>query len=220
MLNHDTRKKLDNLSTSLLADARFRLDLPESHLDSDIHPVIPFSKMVGSAVTIALQVESNPQAANLRPMINVFESQSETSGAVMVIELPVELHRYGIFGEGSATIARKHGFVGALIEGAVRDVADLNRIKFPVFSRTVSPGYMVGQASVASVGEPVNVGGQTIHQDDLLIADADGAIVIRPNELNDVIAKAETIAAWEKKFHKLLTNQSYAETLKITGPTP
>ena len=128
---------------------------------------------------------------------------------------------WAIFGEGTATLARCHGFVGALIEGAVRDTEDLRAMGFPAFSRTISPGYIVGMASAVAPGEPLEVGGRTIHSGDVIVADNDGVIVILPDELNPVVERARAVKEWEHRFHGMLAEgKSYEETKEIVGPTP
>jgi len=195
--------------------------LPETHLDHGIKPAIPFSKMVGPAVTVRLEPAPNPRAADLTPLIRAYESQPESSGAVMVIQVPPELHERGIFGGGAATMARRHGFVGALIEGAARDTHELREMRFPAFSRAVSPGYIVDSVSVAAVDGPVLVGGRTIHAGDVIAADNDGVVVIRPPELNDVAALARAVKEWEHRRHSMAAGgKTYEEINKITGPMP
>jgi regulator of RNase E activity RraA len=204
MLNRETQRRLLSLSTPLLTDARVRLDLPETFLDPGIRPVVPFSKMAGTAVTARLKKVDDPSEADLSPIMTLYQSQEKSSCPLIVIEIPEELHRYGIFGGGAAAAASTGGFVGALIEGAVRDSAELREVNYPAFSRTISPGYIVFISAVESVGEPVTVGGRLIHNGDIIVGDNDGVLAIKPDELDSVLAKGEAIAEWEDKVHKLL----------------
>lgn len=85
-------------------------------------------------------------------------------------------------------MGRTHGFVGALIDGAVRDTQELKEMAFPAFSRTIALGYIIGKATAVSAGEPVVIGDQTICQEDILMGENDGIIVIYPGELSEVAA--------------------------------
>ena len=123
MLDPEVRNQLLSLSTPLLADARVRLGLSENHLDAAIRPVVPFDRMAGTAVTVLL--EAADDKADLQPMIEAYRSGTQDSPSIIVIQVPEELHGNGIFGEGAATLARRHGFVGALVDGAVRDTHEL-----------------------------------------------------------------------------------------------
>ena len=219
MLGLEQRNQLLTLSTPLIADARVRLGLPQSHLDFAIRPVVPFSRMVGSAVTVLL--EEGDEGGGLQPMIQAYESASVESPSIMVIQVPVSLHGNGIFGEGAATLASGHGFVGALIDGAVRDTHELHEMNFPAFSRTISPGYIVGKCSAVAIGEPVTIGGRTIHPADVIVGDNDGVMVLRPDELLDIITRAEAIKEWEERFHKsIAAGNSVDETSRLAGPMP
>ena len=152
MLSPELRQRLANLSPALLADARVRLKLPESHLDPGIRPVVPFTTMIGTAVTVELEAVEDEASADLTPLLDAYQAQSRP-GSIMVIQIPQTLHGHGIFGEGAASLARRHGFTGTLIEGAVRDTPDLARMEFPAWSRTVAPGYIVGKSRVAAAGQ-------------------------------------------------------------------
>ena len=94
-------------------------------------------------------------------------------------------------------------------------------MEFPAWSRTVAPGYIVGKSRVAAAGRPVQVGGRTIHPGDIIAADNDGVIVIRPDELEAVIAKAEAIKEWEQRAHQASSDGAdYQEVLRRAGPMP
>jgi len=215
------RDKLLSLSTPMLADARHSLELEPSHLDPGIRPLVPYTRMAGEAVTVRLEAAPDRQSADLTPLVRAYETQSRSSCAIMVTQVPVELHQYGIFGEGGATMALGHGFVGVLIEGAVRDSHDLRPMGFPVFHRTIAPGFMGGLARVASLGEPVVVGGRTIRQDDVIAADNDGVIVIRPDELDDLLARALAVQEWEIAHNALMAQgKTHEEGEEIVGPMP
>ena len=221
MLDQDMRERLESLSTPLLVDARCQLDLAETHLDAGIKPVVPFTTMAGTAVTVLLEAVCDESNADLTELTEAYVSQDVKSNLIIVIQVPPELHSYGIFGGGAATLARANGFVGALVEGAVRDTHDLREMQFPAFARTVAPGYIVHKSAVTSVSEPVVIGGRTIRQGDVVVGDNDGVVLIRPDELETVVAKAEAIAEWEHRTHELLgTGLSLQEAEQRVGPMP
>jgi 4-hydroxy-4-methyl-2-oxoglutarate aldolase len=220
MLTAELKSQLDSLSTALLADARTRLKLPETHLDPGVRPATPFTRMAGVAMTVKLAVAGDESLADLSPLLDAFESPLEP-GCIIVIEVPKELHKHGIFGEGAATLARRHGFVGALVEGAVRDTTELREMGFPAYSRTIAPGYIVGKVSVAASGEAVQIGGETIRTGDVIVADNDGVIVVEPEELENVVARALAIKEWERRAHELLAQgKSHQEVSELAGPMP
>ena len=219
MLDAGLRKSLMSVSTSELADARVRLGLPEGHLDPGIRPLVPFSTMVGTAVTVRLEVARDAESADMTLMNQT--TQTEWPGAIFVIQVPEELHSHGTFGRGAATRARRSKMVGALVEGALRDSVDLREMEFPVFSRSIGPGYLLGKASVAAVGEPVNVGGRLISAGDVIVADNDGVMVISPGDAEAVAERALAIREWEGPRHRMIADGlSYPDVARLSGPMP
>jgi regulator of RNase E activity RraA len=101
--------------------------------------------------------------------------------------------RSGIWGELLSTAARNRGCAGALVDGAVRDVATMNEMGFLVFARGTSPRDSLHRQRVTAIDVGVEVGGVRIAPGDLVFADADGAVVV-PQAVED----RAIAAAWEK----------------------
>ena len=101
--------------------------------------------------------------------------------------------RSGIWGELLTTASRNTGCVGAIIDGAVRDITPIKAMDFPVFARGVSPYDSLHRQRVMSVDEPVEIGCVTIASGDLVVADEDG-IVIVPQKVEEEVVQA----AWNK----------------------
>lgn len=199
MLTSQLCRVLNEFSTAILADARSRLGLPSRIVDSAIRPIVPFSRMVGAAVTIKFQSRSDPKQADLEPYRQLLIHPGDVCAPICVIEVPVEHHCQGVFGEGAAIRARRAEYGGALVDGAVRDTEALRDIDFVVFSRTIAPGYICNDVDIAAIGEPVEIGGVLIQAGDVIVGDNDGVIVIDPTELDLVMKKAGEIKSWENE---------------------
>ncbi len=221
MLTAEKRDTLLRLSTPLVVDAMDRLGLPERVLDPAIRPVVPFTKMAGTAVTVLLESQPDPGKANLGIYSQAFETGREVCCPIIVVEVPKAHHHQGIFGEGAATLGLQNGFVGALIDGAVRDTHDLYRMDFTAFSRTIAPGYICGKVEAVSLDEPVCIGGVTIEAGQIVFGDNDGVVVIDPTDLDTVIEKAQAIQQWEHIMHSLFVEgYSSDDAYKKAGPMP
>jgi regulator of RNase E activity RraA len=115
----------------------------------------------------------------------------------------------------------QNGFVGALIDGAVRDTHDLHRMNFPAFSRTIAPGFICGKVAAVSFDEPVCIGGVPIAAGAILFGDNDGVVVMDPAHLDAVIGKAQAIRQWEHKVHRAVAEGCSSEEIqKKAGPMP
>jgi len=101
--------------------------------------------------------------------------------------------RSGLWGELLSTAARTSGCVGAIIDGAVRDIVKMTAVRFPVFARGTSPYDSRDRNRVIDIDIPVEIDGVRFSPGDLVIADIDGIVVV-PQAV-----EAEAIgAAWEK----------------------
>jgi regulator of RNase E activity RraA len=76
------------------------------------------------------------------------------------------------------TTAKVRGLAGAVIDGAVRDITELRRLQFPVWSRRVSPATSVGRMISVDKQIPVTCGEIMVHPGDYIVADADGVVVV------------------------------------------
>ena len=219
MFDAQTRETLLSLPTPFLIDAMCDEGLPERALDVGIRPVTAFSTMVGSASTVRLGLIGDEGTSELMNIGKVYEAASESPGRIIVIQVPTELHAFGIVGDGAATLAQRNGYVGALVEGAVRDTHALKNMGFPAFSRRISPGNINGKASFASAGEPVVIGGQTIHEGDIIAADNDGVVVIRYSELDRIATRASAIFEWEEQGNRMVSDgKSWGDVEALLGP--
>jgi 4-hydroxy-4-methyl-2-oxoglutarate aldolase len=99
----------------------------------------------------------------------------------------------GVWGELLSTASRNRGCVGAIIDGAARDVQKMRDMGFPVFARGTCVYDSKDRQRVIDVDVPVEIAGVRFCPGDLVIADRDGVVVV-PQSI-----EAETIRrAWEK----------------------
>lgn len=118
-----------------------------------------------------------------------------TPGDVLVVNGQGSL-AHGLFGELMATASAAHGITGLVIDGAVRDITQLESLRFPVFGRGISPAGP-SKEGTGEVGYPVACGGVVCTAGDLVIGDADGIVIIPREDLIPVLERARTIARWE-----------------------
>lgn len=86
--------------------------------------------------------------------------------------------RSGIWGELLTTAAKNTGCVGAIIDGAIRDVDKIDAMDFPVYARGRCVYDSLNRQRVIDIDVPVEIDGVTFSPGDLVIADSDGIVVI------------------------------------------
>jgi regulator of RNase E activity RraA len=119
--------------------------------------------------------------------------------------------RSGLWGELLSTAARRAGCVGAIVDGAVRDTVKMAAMGFSVLARGTSPYDSRDRNRVIDVDVPVEIDGVRFSPGDLVIADADGIVVV-PQEV-----EAEAIsAAWEKVSAENVVRDSIASGMTAT----
>jgi 4-hydroxy-4-methyl-2-oxoglutarate aldolase len=85
--------------------------------------------------------------------------------------------RHALFGELMATDALNQGLAGLIVQGPIRDIADIDQLGFPVWSTGTAPAQAT-KTSVVSSGAPVIVGNVTVSPGDQIVADRDGIAVV------------------------------------------
>jgi 4-hydroxy-4-methyl-2-oxoglutarate aldolase len=109
----------------------------------------------------------------------------------------------GMFGELLATSCRARGIVGLVIDAGVRDVADLSRISFPVWSKAVSAQGTV-KASAGSVNVSIVCAGAIVEPGDVVVGDQDGVVVVKRAAAAEVVRLGKTRIAKEDETRKRL----------------
>ncbi len=163
-------------------------------LGPDLRPIQDGARIGGTAVTALCWPGDNL-------MIHAAVEQCR-EGDVLVVTTTSPC-RDGLFGELFATALRHRGVKGLVINTGVRDVSDLRALGFPVWSAAVSAQGTV-KATAGAVNVPVVLGGQVIRPGDAILADDDGVMRVRREDVQTGLeasqARLEKEAAAREAF--------------------
>src|SRR5204862_2100018 len=168
--------ELAELGTATVHEAAGRSQV----VDLDLVQVIPGSRAAGPARTVRCGQDDNL-------MVHAAIAEAEP-GEVLVLTMP-EPRPVALVGELLATQAKGRGVAAVLVDAAVRDVEELRELGLPVWARWVRVRG-AEKRTPGTMGGPVVVGGATIRQGDLVVLDADGAVVVEKGRVDEVLAAA------------------------------
>lgn len=183
--------RLEQCSTSAIADTKHE---SVETLDSAIKPVHRDCTFAGTVRTVVL----DPSA--LWAPVQTLDTALEDEVVLVATDDSVE---EAVWGELLSTYATATGVRGMVTNGAVRDVAGIRDIGFPVFARTVTPRGPSGREE-AERNVQVTVGGVSIDSGDVLVGDESGVVAIDRGAAEDVASAAETVARTEREVDRFI----------------
>ncbi|NCP66318.1 MAG: RraA family protein [Paraglaciecola sp.] len=146
------------------------------------------------------------------------------SGDIIVVEADAE---YAVAGGNVCAIAQQRGIQGFVIDGVIRDLAEVRALGFPVFARGVMPK-PGGKKHFSPFNQTIQCGGVSIAAGDIVIADEEGIAIVPLEQAEKVyaLAKARTdadaamdLAQWQAQHYgkvaKALIELGYPDILKV-----
>jgi regulator of RNase E activity RraA len=176
-----------------------------------LRPTDPRARIVGQAVTV-----ENRKLASFSKTSKLGEIEAHNlaePGDVLVIQGVAGISSMGGI---SASVGKRQGEAGAVVDGAVRDIDHSRRIGYPVWSTGVSPITGKWRIETVAVNKPVSIAGVEVRPGDLVIADECGVCWVPFARAAEVLAKAQRISAREKaRLEKLNAGMPLADWLRL-----
>lgn len=150
---------------------------------AELHPLFESIRFAGPAVT----------ARTLPGDLAAVFKAIDVSGPGDVVVVDTRGSRDTAFwGENMTISAMNRGIAGAIVDGACRDVVEIRRLRFPLFSTGIVPNV----AAIAGYGE-VNVrvqcAGQAVSPGDIIVADENGVVVVPAGAAREVLERTRRL---------------------------
>jgi regulator of RNase E activity RraA len=174
---------------------------PNQAVSHSLTAISPGMKLAGPAFTVKGSLTAERDTAGRNQRMKMVCSMTHPCIEVRDRGTPFNV---AIYGELSATTARAHGAVGALIDGGTRDCGNLIRMGFPVFARYRTPVEAFGRYTLIKSQVPVRISGETtetvlVNPGDFIFGEEDGVIVVPKDLILPVLEECERIKGLEDR---------------------
>jgi 4-hydroxy-4-methyl-2-oxoglutarate aldolase len=192
------------LYAGVIYDVLDHRGFPNQVLASDMRPLRPDMVVAGPAFTIKGISDPTGDPELLEKRIKLFKAMSYPCVDVRDCGFDTRVAHYG---EMNATLGRKHGAVGAIVDGGTRDSRHLLEMGFPVFARYYTPVEAKKRWSYYTWQVPIVLRGSMsatvqVNPGDFVFGDIDGVVII-PKELTlSVLEEAEALVGRENQARK------------------
>jgi len=212
--NGDLLERLKRLDTCAVSDAMDALQLRGTV--TRLSAMWDCGKIAGRAMTVLLGPHTG------KPSVRHLGSAAiEAAGPEHVIVIQHN-GRADVAGWGGllSTAAKQKGIAGTIIDGACRDVDESRMRGYPVYALKAVPTTARGRIEEYSFNEPVTIENVRVEPGDYVLADGSGIVFVSARHIEQVLAKAEAIAAKEAAMAAdILAGKSITEVMGIQYET-
>lgn len=208
------------LYTCAVSDAIDELGLEPGFIDSGIRPIWSGARMVGLAGTMKMVSSEDPLERDIVAKMVKFIKKTP-SFPIMCVDMSGEMIAAGL-GQSTSRILQQLGFRGGLVDGPVRDIAQVTHLKFPLFARGIVCSSIRSRMKIDldSVMKPVKCGGRTINAGDLIFGDINGVVVVKSDHIEKVLKKAKEMISTDKWWFEQLEKGRKPSEIEKQKPLP
>jgi regulator of RNase E activity RraA len=185
--------------TGMCSDAMDELDIVGAVPSSVLKPTDATARLVGRALTVMNVAAQASVPANVATgvsgMAEIEAHNLAEAGDVLVLQ---GVDQVSNMGGMSASIGQRQGQIGAIVDGAVRDVDHSRGSGYAIWSRSVSPITGKWRVKTVAVNKQVNICGVAVNPGDLVLADETGVCFIPRARAAEVLARVQQIAKNEE----------------------
>lgn len=186
-----------------VSDAVDQITGQRGFMSHDMRPRVP-GIMVGRAATAVLRQASPDKASpalSAKHSVAMIDAGKPGEVAVIVVENGLDVAGLGGL---MGTTAKVRGMAGVLIDGGIRDIAELRALNLPSYSRSVVPSSSVGRWASVANNVTVQCAGVTVAPGDIIVAGEDGVVRVPKDRAAEVLKRSQEIDERETKMVPLI----------------
>lgn len=214
----ELRTRAREIPTTLLSDILGDLGRPAQALATDIQSVHGgVGRIAGWAYVVTGEVWSDPPKG---PDLNKARAIDAMPQGSVAVWAGSGMTGVCIFGDLLAEAMRTRGVQGAVVDGGIRDVDDIDPSTFPVFARYRTPRASTGVWAVTATQTPADLRGAldepvTVTPDDLVVADANGVVIVPADLVEQAVVAGEAHIAKEGEIRAKIESGASIEQLLV-----
>ena len=162
------------------------------YLSHDVRPFVT-GRVVGRARTSLVRSATKEQASPtlaVKHSVEMIDSAQPGEVGVIVMEGTLDVAAIGGL---MGTAAKARGMAGMVLDGAVRDIAELRTLGLPIYARSASPATAVSRYASVAKDIEVDCAGVKVKPGDIVVADEDGVVIVPSAKAEAVLKAAQDI---------------------------
>jgi len=204
-----------HVEVASISDAAEQILGRKMYMSHRMQSIFP-AKFAGYAVTVLLRKdEGNKDPNALAGMMAAIDGGAKDSVYVMTVEDGADIAGMGGL---MGTTMYWRGYVGAVVDGGVRDIAQLRRIGFPVYALGPVPSTSVGHYKFGGANISLVCDGVQVQPGDIVAADADGVVVVPRAKAEEILSLAQQMDFKEHSMYPFIEKyRSLEEAVRKFG---
>jgi regulator of RNase E activity RraA len=190
-------------ASCVFADVLYRTGV----MHSSIKPAFK-AKIVGQALTVQLS------KGDLVDPLKALEMGQP--GDVIVVDAGGDTE-VSVCGGLMGGLAKNRGIRGMIVDGAGRDIDELEDIGWPIWTRAIvargTHTMFSGRKEELSINVPISCGGETVSPGDFIVADTIGVVIVPLARAEEVVELAREQAEREQKTREWVAQGKTVEDL-------
>ena len=209
--------QVPEFTSSDVADAAEKLTSHRAHMTNEIR-LLAGARLAGPVIT--LRLVRDEKAASTETGLAVIKLLEGAPAGSVVVAVLEDDKAFAVFGASFATLAKARKVSGFVVDGSVRDLAELRRMEFPTFARGTAAGSAGGHYRLEGMNVPVLCGGIEVKPGDYIVADEDGVAVAPMERRQEVLVEAKRLQSEEQALLPLIKKHgSYLKAMQERGAT-